>query len=617
MIQINDDGFFEIFPAIKTITQAFEYQNSMLNKIVLTGKINALEIAENLFDFTEKTADTFAILQKKLIENLLEENKKSIEIKAKLKVESILTILVKNLYETAKNIELLSQNEYIIDFLKADISKKEIKTLLDEFKNKYSIFDDLLIISPNKQIKISMSSKNKAFRTRDDIIDEVFKSNTYIQAYKKTDMFIFKKRALFFAKRVVDENGHILGAVVLSFDLDSEIKNIFEKILEPNEVFSLVDKFNNVIASSDSGIDTKFLKSINKDNTAIILNNRFNFKTRAKDYKNYSIDWYGILSLKKEEDVNILLDSENNNNIKQLIELNVKNEELKKLTDEAYSILEDLSDVIINGELIAAKSKQYILIPILDNLREVSFRVVKLIEVSISSLQKVINDSFINDIKSISKFTMFSVMKSMYEMINDVRWWSFDKVFIDELSSKEPNIERMKYELVKIDNIYLNYSNMFIYDRNGKVVVASKSGDGLEIEDKAVLSKSDDYHISEYKPSKFYGNKPTFICYNPIKKDDKVIGGLGVVFEIKEFDDMLNTLFNINGFTLIVNTKREVISSSTSKDIIEKLSDIELKDGVIKDIEIDDVTYKIAVSHFDNYRECQNKDLFTIAAIEK
>ena len=95
MIKIDDNGLFQIFPAIESIATAFEYQNSMLNKIVLTGKINALNIAENLFEFTEKTAETFAELQTNLIENLLEENKKNIFNRAKSKAETAINILTK------------------------------------------------------------------------------------------------------------------------------------------------------------------------------------------------------------------------------------------------------------------------------------------------------------------------------------------------------------------------------------------------------------------------------------------------------------------------------------------------------------------------------------------
>jgi hypothetical protein len=618
MIQINDNGFFEIFPAIKTITQSFEYQNAMLNKIVLTGKINALEIAENLFDFTEKTADTFAILQKKLIENLLEENRKTIENKTKLKLEAILTILVKDFYETSKNLEVLTQNKDIIDYLDNKISKSEINSLLKEYKDKYSLYNEVLLITPDKRVRANINSKNRILRTKDDFIDEVLKSENYIQTYKKTDLIIFQKQAFLFAKRVVNNEGKVIGAVIISFDLENEMKDVFNKILEKNEMFTLVDRFNNVIISSERGIDNKFFKGINKTDSPIILNNRFNYKIKAKNYQKYVVEnLYGIISLKSEEDMNILLTSENNNsNIKDLTQISIKNKELKKLTNEAYAILEDLSDVIINGELIAAKSKQYILIPILDNLREVSFRVVKLIEISISSLQKVIGESFSNDIKNISKFVMFSLIKSMYEMTNDVRWWSFDRVFIDELSSKTPNLEALKNELVNIDNIYLNYANMFIYNRHGKVIVASKSGDGLEIEDKMALS-TDGYYMSEYKPSVFYGGKETYICYSPIKKDDEIIGGLGIVFEIQEFNEILKSIFNIHGFALILNKDRKVIYSTTSENVIEKLSDLELKDGIIEDIEIDDVSYKIAVAHFDKYRDYQNQELFTIVAVEK
>jgi hypothetical protein len=82
---------------------------------------------------------------------------------------------------------------------------------------------------------------------------------------------------------------------------------------------------------------------------------------------------------------------------------------------------------------------------------------------------------------------------------------------------------------------------------------------------------------------------------------------------------MLKSVFvDAEGFALVVNKKREVISvTNAHKDIIEKLDNIELKDGIVEDIEMDDKNYKIAVSYFDKYREYENSDLFTIVAIEK
>ena len=123
MLNINDNGLFKVFPAIETIANELEYQNQMLNKIVLTGKINALNIAENLFNFTEKTAQTFAELQNHLIENLLEENKKELLLKAKSKAQVAIDTLNQSLYERSADIELLSKDSMIIDFLKFLILK--------------------------------------------------------------------------------------------------------------------------------------------------------------------------------------------------------------------------------------------------------------------------------------------------------------------------------------------------------------------------------------------------------------------------------------------------------------------------------------------------------------
>ena len=109
MMNIDDNGLFKVFPAIETIASELEYQNQMLNKIVLTGKINALNIAENLFNFTEKTAQTFANLQAKLIENLLEENKKELISKASSKAQVTIDTLNKTLFQRGKDIELLSK----------------------------------------------------------------------------------------------------------------------------------------------------------------------------------------------------------------------------------------------------------------------------------------------------------------------------------------------------------------------------------------------------------------------------------------------------------------------------------------------------------------------------
>ncbi|MDQ7060337.1 MAG: hypothetical protein Q9M43_04130 [Sulfurimonas sp.] len=64
----------DIFPFIKQTMLDLEKQNKFLNKVTLTGKINALHVAGNLFEFTDKTAIVFDELKSELIHALLNEN---------------------------------------------------------------------------------------------------------------------------------------------------------------------------------------------------------------------------------------------------------------------------------------------------------------------------------------------------------------------------------------------------------------------------------------------------------------------------------------------------------------------------------------------------------------
>jgi len=53
----------EIFPFINQTKLDLEKQNKFLNKVTLIDKINALNVAANLFEFTDKTAIIFGELK--------------------------------------------------------------------------------------------------------------------------------------------------------------------------------------------------------------------------------------------------------------------------------------------------------------------------------------------------------------------------------------------------------------------------------------------------------------------------------------------------------------------------------------------------------------------------
>ena len=624
MLNIDDNGLFEIFPMIETISESFEYQNSMLNKIVLTGKINALEIAENLFNFTEQTAQTFAELQSKLIEHLLKENQKELYSKAKIKAQMTSNLLMKNLELRGNDIYCLSEDVLIKNYLDTKENKEAILKYLTDYQSQNTIYNEILLLDVNGKILVNINKKNRAKYSKDDIIKKAMQSDGFIQEYKRTDLFISQKESLFFIKKV-QQDEKIVGFIVLFYDIKQEMQELYKEIINQKETIVVVDSKNNILSASEKGLDKNFIKRINKLDTFMIINNKFYVKVKISSKKGIN-DLYVIVSYPKRDDINIIAEFSNENtNNRELVNINLNNPELKQLADDGYEILEDLSDVIINGELIAAKSKQYILIPILDNLREVSFKVVKLIELSISNLQKIINESLDNNVKLISEMFIKLIVRNLYEISNNVRLWAKNDTIIEALASKD--YSTIKSELQFLNNVYDMYSDIFVYDKEGKIVAISNSehftGDVIDRNYTSSNIDSNRYFITHFENTKLYGNKPTYIFYASIVKDNQVIGGIGVVFDaLKEFSNMLKLSFDSeNGIGILVDSHKKIISSNIDDfkifDEFNLIDNDNFKDGYIGEVEFNNKIYKIGITQSKNYREFESNDLYSIIMMEK
>ena len=605
MISIEDNGLFEIFPAIQTISEAFEYQNAMLNKIVLTGKINALEIAENLFNFTEQTAKTFTELQAQIVLNLLKENKNELFLKAKTKSQIAIDTLMKNISLRKADIDLLSKDKVLKSFVNGEVDLATLKDRLKAFLDTYSIYNEIMILDRNGHVKINLNSENKVRYSKDKILQETLKIDEILVEFRKTDLFIKQKKSLFYTKKLSD---NIILVAFLKFE--DETKRIFKHLITDNEVITITDKFNNILASSEKGIDKSFLKGIKKLDEFVITNNMFHVKTKS----NFdTFEWFGVVSYKRGKDINVMTEFTDKTDNQQLAQISLNNQELQKLADDGYSILEDLSDVIINGELIAAKSKQYILIPILDNLREVSFRIVKLIELSISNLQQIIDDSLTTDSTLLSNFIADNIVRNLYERCNEIKWWS---IYLSNCFDDSNLSNIVQY----INNLYPNYSDIFVFDKDGviKAISNSKHFIGEKIEHNATgMSKELKCFVTDFQKTKFYDDK-TYIYFENIIKNNEIIGGIGAVFDSKkEFGEMLNNAFLYKkGIGLIVDIQKKILSS-TSEDISGEFNLCDLKDGYIDNISFNNKIYKISISKVTSYREYKNNKLYSVVLLEK
>jgi len=613
--------FLTIFPFIHQTQLALEKQNKLLNRVTLTGKINALDIAANLFEFTDRTTSVFDEIKTNLIDALLEENIHKIQNELDFKSKTLIDILIRNLFERTADVGFLATDSVIIDFLqKETVFVENMKGRLIEYTQKYSVYNDVIILDTLGNVKVNIHPQNNPIVTKDSILREALESDSYIEVYKKTDLFESQDKTLIFAQKIVS-NQQTIGVLCLCFKFDDELQRIFAQLSHGNEQLAILDNYGilksnskkiNIIKYSDAQyniVDKKYFTVTNKTNS----------------YQGYSgiSTWYSIAqSTQIDSKTNdIIEDTEE----KEEIAPSLLNDNLKNIIEEANNLVEDIADVIINGELIAAKNRAYVLTPILENLRNISATLLQIIHHSALNLDKVAKESLIHDVKMTSHLAIDIMDRNLYERANDCRWWALTPLFINELSSVTPNIQRIQETLKYINELYTVYTNIFIYNSKGVIVAASLDDTvvGQKVSEpyvqKTLTNKvTQNYFVSDFNNTELYNNKATYIYSASIKCTNNETFGIAVVFDSEpEFKAMLNDSFpkNQKGFSAFVDANKKIIATNSSflkvfdtLDIDDKYFEGNNEHAVYDFILLNGMNYIMAIVQSKGYREYKTED---------
>lgn len=606
-----------LFPFAKHTSDNIEQQNRFLKKISLTGKINALDFSANLFNYTDETIEKFESLKVELVEALVEENLNKVNGELALKAQLSIDVLKRNLFERTADVGFLATDGEIIAFLEdTHCSKEKIVARLQEYVKKYSVYDDVILFDTEGNARVNINSGNKVTASRDTILEEALQSDTFVEYYRHSDIFDKKEKSLLYAHKIVSDR-RTIGVLCLSFKFDDELRTIFETLADQNVILSLEDE-SGVIASSDTkAVPLKKRVTLRKHHNFSLYNQKyFAVKAETTGYQGYfGLDWKAIAIYRETR-------KENTTDDTPAITLPPK---LDSIIQRAREIVEDLGDVIINGELIASKFRQYSLSPILENLRQISAVMLQNINESATNLVTLNREALMNNAKIATSFSMDLMDRNLYERANDCRWWALTPQFIAELAKSEPDQKILNDILLEINTLYTVYTNLFLYDKSGTIVAASRDHTviGTKISSQAVTQTlqnidSQRYFVSPFEETPLYGNRPTYIYHASVVNGKENIGGIGIVFDSEpEFRAILqdSALQHYESFSLFCDQNQNVISSTHPKiQVQEKLSaGIPLRafdeEKIFQDfIDFEERRYLLTVVPSHGYREYKRKD---------
>jgi len=652
----------ELYPIIKHIEDVDKYReelgrlSSSWDMFALLGQLGDINVDIG------KTKENFLNLTSTLLNHLSEQTVKKVTQEMKFKSQVAIDVLIRNLFERTADIGFLATDDDIRNFIKSYVSdynqesvhdKKEIQKRFKEYVAKYSVYFDIVLANTNGKILARLNDDIKIDKIDSSYINKVLNSSEeYVESYESFNFLPQYKKNLVYSYKVTqtnDSNSDNLGVLCLCFKFKNEMKDIFSNLVDTKnkEVLLILDEDGQAIASSDQAhisLGAQLPIVLDEDFRIVTFSGRdYIAKTCITNgYQGFNgLKWYGHIMIPIEhaflsDDLNQL---DINDNIIESMMQNKQHfsSDLKEVFNKSKTIQENLSRVIWNGNI--AQSKQN------SSNRDFSKSLLNEIGVtgtkansSLSNLNQTIITSILKDSEFLSSLAIDIMDRNLYERANDCRWWALTSFFreaLDDIESIHYKQDEITSILKYINDLYTVYTNLLIFDKNGKVIAVSNDKDKILIgkilsqdwvEKTLTLKDTSKYCVSKFEKTNLYNNESTYIYCSAIrsfKNEKQINGGIAVVFDsTPEFNAMLtetlphdNEMKQIPGtFALFTNRDKKIISSTNEEFLVDNFLDIDDKFFEIENahkyseiIEFQNKYYAVGVKCSKGYREYKSR----------
>jgi hypothetical protein len=564
----------EYMPLIGGYKKKLESLNEQLIRTILCGKINSIGTAGSIIDFMEGMHEKFFKLQNDLVKNLEKESLKKVILEISSKAQVAIDILIRNLYERTADVGFLATDEDIRQFMaNPDPSAKDndfIIERLNEYVKKYTVYEEIVLLECNGRVKSHLNKENPIHSSEDPLIKETLATSSgYLETFRYSDIQPKKDTSLIYSCKISGSNidtSPILGVLCLCFKFQNEMEGIFKKLVtgSEGEILLLLNKDDQVIASSDEKkipVTTKVRKVLDKEYD-ITVYNRIPYlakTTKTKGYQGFfGLEWYGHILKPLKTAFKIKTgDIDEGPSLSDSImkESILFSDDLVAIRTKALDINDDLKDVVINGEIIAAREKADVLNPILRYTRETGESISNTFHDSVNDLQRTVITSLLNDVKFLASLAIDIMDRNLYERSDDCRWWALTSEFrkiLAQTGMMPQDREAITTTLQYINRLYTVYSNLFVYDSKETILAVSNQDEkeivGKRLTDGYIVNTlgnndSQKYFVSPFQKTDLYAGRPTYVysaSITDLKRKDKTVGGIGIVFDSEpQFRSML------------------------------------------------------------------------------
>ena len=448
----------------------------------------------------------------------------------------------------------------------------------------------------------NLDSKNEITVSHDSLIAETLETQEdYIETFRHSDLQPQQDRSLIYSCKITENDAidaKVIGVLCLCFRFDDEMTAIFKSLLDSQQnLLLLMNAEGKVIATSEPNlvsIASAFTFNAEPQLLTHLGQEYLVTSCQSDGYQGfYGLGWWArtmipIASafsqeneIKQENETNKQNGSQSN-----LLASKLFSEALKEIYGSSKIVNDDLSLVVLNGQVTSLRNDAVEFMPVLEAIKIIGEDTASIFSDSIYELQNTVLSSNRDDAAFMADLAINIMDRNLYERANDCRWWALTSAFQDILSKtkiSEEEQQRLSDILAYINNLYTVYTNLYLFDTKERIVAVSdpsqehlvgqqlqqESGSNVALK----LDNPQQYSVSPFIKTSLYDNKETYIYNAAIRSNklQKIVGGVGVVFDSEpEFLAMLNDTLPkdedgniIEGcFALFVERSGKVIAST-------------------------------------------------------
>lgn len=521
------------------------------------------------------TREEFNALTHELIGNLGLETLDKFSEMLLFKAQVAIDIVVRNLFERTADIGFLATDGDVLTFVEESagnpdaVARRQValRERFVEYVAKYSVYQDIVLFDADGLVLCRLDEAPAPSACSNTFVQDALRTSApYVEYFGPCDIYPNQGDKLLYCYRVNDSTGRAAAVLCLTFAFENELRVVFDNLIHRQDwtVLGLLDAQGRVIASSDllqmpRGTS---LPEVSIEEPRILRMGGRAYLARAcstKGYQGYTgLGWRGCALLPLEHAFNATGPT-NTFTPARLIKTIAHNQELfsqslREVADKADRVQAELDRTVWNGHLPQKDSEAVSNLTARKVLlREVSAtgsRTKQVFETAVGNLYQTIVSSVLTDAGYAAALAIDIMDRNLYERANDCRWWAVTPAFRRLLSSGRLTPEgsaELRRILGQINKLYTVYTSLFLFDSSGRVVASSTetSIDTLTSEEARrvlALKTTQDYVVSPFTPSDWYGGKHTYIYAAAVRDEGgrRAVGGIGVVFDSEpQFRQML------------------------------------------------------------------------------